>query len=120
MSVNICYFFNYSKSLPELAEDINERLGCSLAPYEGDPEDFFERFLSMDFSLHTAEGYVNDNELDLENFKYQLGFRTPAGGADARPIQLPAMAMVTYALHRWYGVTGILVYEVQILLARYE
>jgi hypothetical protein len=120
MSVTIDYFFNYSKPLPELAKDVNECLGCSLAAYEGDPDDLFDRFLSMEFSLHVADSYENDRELDFENFRYALGFRTPWGEADARPIQVGAMAIVIYALHRSLGITGILVFDMQTLLARYE
>lgn len=119
MSVVIDYFFNYPKDLQELAADINTTLGCNLSPYEGDPQDYFSRFLSMEFSLSSSEYLVNDRELDFENFRYELGFRTPWGGADARPIQLPAILLVIYALHRWLGITGMLVYDVQILLARY-
>ncbi|HEX8681734.1 MAG TPA: hypothetical protein VF707_05430 [Ardenticatenaceae bacterium] len=120
MSVTIQYFFNSPKDPEELGRDINNCLGCSLAPYEGDPEDLFDRFLSMEFTLQIADEYVNDKELDLENFGYYLDFRTPVGDADARAIQVPAMLMVIFALHRCFGITGILVFDVQILLARYE
>lgn len=108
MSVSLDYFFNYAKALPDLTADINRCLGCSLAPYEDNPADLFDRFLSMEFSLHTAAGYENDRELDSENFHYKIDFRTPWGDAAARPIQLPAMLMVAYALHRWHGITGTL------------
>jgi len=120
MSQTLEYFFNYPKPLSELAEDVNNCLGCSLSPYENDPEDLFDRFLSMEFSLHTADGYENDRELDFENFHYQLSFRTPWPDADAHPIRLPAMLIVAYALHRKYGIVGMLVSNMQRLLTRYE
>ncbi len=119
MSYTIDFFFNSPKSLTELTEDINNCLGCSLAPIPDDPQVLFTRFLSMEFWFSEAD-YGNDRELDFENFSYQLGFKTWMGGANARPIQLPAIAMVVYGLHRQLSLTGILVFDVQILLARYE
>jgi hypothetical protein len=120
MSSTSSYFFNYDKSLPELAAEINLSLGCSLSPYEGDGEDLFARFLSMEFSLQAATGYENDGDLDFENFAYNIDFRVPWPNAAARPLQLPAMAVVIYALHHRMGITGLLVNEMSTLLARYE
>ena len=119
MSATINYFFNYNGSLLELASATNTWLGCNLAPYEGNQELFFSRFLSMEFSLSSADHLENDGELDFENFQYELGFRTPVPDATARPIQLPAILVVVYALHRSLDITGLLVYEVDIPLARY-
>lgn len=120
MSVTIDLFFNHPKSLTDLGTEINACLGCSLAPYEGDNEDLFDYFMGMEFSLDSAEGYENDREVDFENFAYEIGFRVPVPNTDMRPAMLPAMALVTYTLHRWLGITGILVHDVQTLLARYE
>jgi hypothetical protein len=111
MSSTNSYFFNNDKSLPELAAEINLSLGCSLSPYQGNDEDLFARFLGMEFSLHAATGYENDGEPDFENFAYKLGFRVPWPNAAARPIQLPAMAVVVYGLHLRLGITGLLVNE---------
>ncbi|HET9493060.1 MAG TPA: hypothetical protein VFR15_02400 [Chloroflexia bacterium] len=120
MSVHISYHFNYPKDLRGLAADINTWIGCNLSPYDGNELDsYYARFLGMEFSLRSAEGYVNDGELDLENFSYQLGFRTPVPDAGMRPTQLPAILVVVYALHHSLGITGMLVYEVESLLARY-
>jgi hypothetical protein len=33
---------------------------------------------------------------------------------------LPSIATVVYALHRWLGITGMLVFDMGRLLARYE
>ena len=120
MSVSVEYFFNDPKGLAELAADVNACLGCNLAPYEGNADDLFDRFLSMEFSLHTADGFVNDRDLDLESYAYYLDFRVPAGEGDALTIQVPAMLTVVYALYRGLGITGLLVYNTQRLLARYE
>jgi hypothetical protein len=119
MSITIDYFFNYSNDFPELTRNINAWLGSSLAPYEGDAEDLFCRFLPMEFSLSTHD-LENDDELDFENYKYELGFRVPAPDADLRTIQLPAITLVAYTLYRQMKITGMLVYDAQTLLARYE
>jgi hypothetical protein len=120
MSYKIGYLFNYPQDLAQTAKDINECLGCSLAPYLGDTDHWFDRFLSMEFSFGKIEGFENEGELDFENFRYEINFRTAVGAARARPIQLPAIATVVYALYRWLGITGILVFDMQILIARYE
>lgn len=57
MSVTNAFFFNYPKALADLGTEINACLGCSLAPYEGNPENLFDYFMGMEFSLHSAEGY---------------------------------------------------------------
>lgn len=119
MSCTINYFFNYPQDLAQTAEDINECLGCSLAPYLGNTDDWFDIFLSMEFSFGEHR-LGNNGELDYENFRYGIDFRTSAGASAARPIQLPAIAAVVYALYRELGITGILVFDVQILIARYE
>ncbi len=74
----------------------------------------------MEFDLITAEGYDNDRDLDFENFAYYVRFKTWATSEDAKPIQVPLMLTVIYALHRWLGITGMLVWEMGTLLARYE
>lgn len=119
MSITIDYFFNHSDDLPELTRNINAWLGCSLARYEGNTKVLFCRFLAMEFSLSTHD-LENDRELDFETYKYNLGFRVPAPDADLRISQLPAMALVAYTLFRRMKITGMLVYDVPILLARYE
>ena len=119
MSICIDYFFNHSHDLSALAQEINDWVGCSLSPYEGNPEDLFCRFFGMELSLskHTLE---NDRELNFEDFTYQLGIRIPIPDANLRAMQLPAIALMAYALYRRLKITGMLVYDVQILLARYE
>ncbi len=120
MSVSVEYFFNYPKGLAELAADVNACLGCNLAPYEGEAENLFDRFLSMELSLRPAEGFDNDPELEFEQYAYYLDFRVSASELDALTIQIPAMLTVVYALYRLLEITGMLVYDTQHLLARYE
>ena len=119
MSVCIDYYFNHPHELSALAQEINGWVGFSLSPYEGNPEDLFCRFFGMELSLskHSLE---NDRELNFEDFAYQLGIRIPLPDADLRSMQFPAVALLAYALYRRMGIVGMLVYDVQILLARYE
>lgn len=119
MSITVDYFFNHSDNLLELAENINAWLGCSLTPYENDPEDFFCRFLTMEFSL-SKHNFENDGELNFERYRYEIGFRTPVPDGDLRILQLPTIALIAYSLYRRMKIVGMLVYDVQILLAEYE
>jgi hypothetical protein len=119
MSITIDYFFNFPKPIDQTAEAINTWIGCNLGPYQDDPGDLYSRFLGMEFTLweHTLE---NDGELDYESYKYAIGIRTPIPEAEFRMLQLPTMAFLVFALHRKLGITGMLAYDVQVLLGRYE
>ncbi len=96
MSITIDYFFNHSNDLLELTNNINLGLGCSLAPYEDDPENLFCRFFGMEFSL-SRHNLENDGECKFEDYAYDLGFRVPAPDGDLRTIQLPTISLITYA-----------------------
>jgi len=119
MSVTVDFFFNHPDNLAETAKSINGWLGCSLMPYEGNEEDLFCRFLAMEFSLseHSLE---NDRDCNFEDYRYEIGFRVPAPDGDLRMMQIPAIALVIYTLLSRMGITGMLVYDVQLLLAKYE
>ena len=120
MSISIAYFFNSDLTLPALGETLDRVLGCHLAPYESDPADLFCRLFSLETSLgeHTLE---DDRELNFTAFRYQLDTRTPWGDADLRDIQLGLMATIPQLLYRRAGIAaGLLVQDVQKLLARYE
>ena len=118
MSICVDYFFNHPSELTALAKDINGWVGCSLAPYEGDPEDLFCRFFAMELSL-SKHSFENDRDLSFEDFSYRLGIRSPIPEADLRAMQIPAVAFIAYALFRRMGIVGMLVYDAQSLLARY-
>jgi hypothetical protein len=119
MSICVDYFFNHSDDLGPLSRKLSGWLGCSLAPYEGNPQDLFGRFLGMelDLSIHSFE---NDRELNFEDFTYRLGIRSPIPDADLRALQIPAMALIARTLFYRMNVVGMLVYDMQHLLARYE
>jgi hypothetical protein len=119
MSICIDYFFNHEDELPALSRKISGWLGCFLAPYEGDPQDLFSRFLGMELDLG-RHSFENDRELNFEDYTYHLGIRTPIPDADLRRMQIPAMVLIAHALFYRMNLKGILVYDMQHLLARYE
>lgn len=119
MSITVDFFFNHPNNLAETAKSINGWLGCSLTPYEDDQENLFCRFLAMEFSL-SEHNLENDRDCNFEDYGYELSFRTPIPDSDFRIIQIPAIALVIYTLFSRMGITGMLVYDVQLLLAKYE
>lgn len=120
MSITVAYFFNSEMSLPQLAESVNGCLGCSFAPYKGDEQDMFCRLLSIELDL-CRHDLVNDCALDFENYQYELGTRTAVPDGDLRQIQVELVAMITFILYRRLNIDrGMLVFEVQTLLARYR
>src|SRR5690349_928008 len=119
MSVNIGYFFNRDAGLTDVARELHAWLGCDLQSYANDPNDLYCRFLGMELSLR-AHNLISDGELDFEKYHYELDLRTPAPDADLRPLQLMTMTSLVYAGYRRLKITGMLVFDVQTLLARYE
>lgn len=121
MSTSFTYFFNNPKIFSILADDINNTLGCHLAPYEQDKSALFCRFLSMELSFGDNEGYVNDRELDYQNYKYNIEIRIPEPDNDLLCIALQTVASIAYALYARLDISqGMLVYDMQTLLAKYE
>jgi|SRR5262245_16468248 len=119
MSITVDYFFNYPGDLASITELVNKSVGCSLSPYKGDSQDMFSRFLGMELSL-SSHDFENDRDLNFEEYTFQLSLRTPMGLAALRGMQLSAMAYIAYVLYFGLKVSGMLVYDGQTLLARYE
>ena len=119
MSITVDYFFNYEGSLPVLAGKINSWVGCSFLSHEVTPTNLSCRFLGIELSLST-HSFENDGEINFENYAYCLSLRTPMPDADLRRIQIPAMVLIAYALYYRMSLKGMLVYDMQHLLARYE
>lgn len=119
MSITVDYFFNHIDSLADAAEQVNMSIGCSLLPYQGDANDFYSRFFGMDLDLLKTE-FENDRDLNFEDYKFHLSLRTSVGMAACRPLQIPTMISVAYALCLQLHITGMLVFDGQVLLARYE
>lgn len=119
MSVDLQYFFNSPLRLAELAEVLNGELSCTLKPYQEDETDYFTRLLGIEFSL-SGHQFDNDRDLDFDNFAYYVDLRTSWGASARRNIQLPLLLMIASVLQDRLGYPGILVYDIQTLLARYE
>ena len=120
MSINVSYFFNSDLPLCTLGEHVGRAIGCRFEPYQGDSSDLFCRLLSVEVSLseHSLE---NDGDLDFESTQFQLDTRTSMTDADLRDVQLVLMATVPMLLYRRAGIAaGMLVYDIQRLLGRYE
>ena len=119
MSITVDYFFNCDASLAQVADLVNSSIGSCLLPYQGDHNDFFCKFLGMDLDLQKPE-FENDGDLNFEDYGFHLSLRTSVGMAPLRPIQIPAIISIVLALEFRSHVTGMLVFDGQILLARYE
>jgi hypothetical protein len=119
VSVTTEYYFNAPHDLPALAEELSGALGCDLKPYKGDEKDYFARFMGMEFSLGPCD-LESDGELEYESFAYEVSFRTSWGAAHWRPIQLPTLLCVVKVLQQRFEYEGMLVYDLDVLLARYE
>jgi len=120
MSIAIEYLFNADADTGELAKAINSVLGTSLAPIEDDTNTFACELFGMELVFRADHGYVNDRDADFESYRFVIGNKT-WGSDSLRSIQLETMFMVAFVLHQRLGIAqGMLVYEVQRVLGRYE
>ena len=126
-STIINYFFNSKRPLPELATEISEAVGYSLAPSLGLPESVFtvSPFPGMALDLvvnnKSEEGYEDNDDGDFQykhyDYEFVAIFREQT---DVNPIQLPILLSAVDFLHRKHGITGMLVYNFSVILAKYE
>jgi hypothetical protein len=122
MSITVEYSFNSDLALPELASEIRRRIGCVLEPDPADPKGLFSGILfGMELTLCMEHGLVNDLDLNFEDYRYQIGNKTWAG-SPLRSIQVEVIALTAFFLHDTSLAIhrGMLTFEVQTLLARYE
>ena len=123
MSIYVSYYFNMPSkptNLSDLAAQVNKALGCHLQPQEGNLDIFSSIVFDIELILSMNTDSVNDRDLEFEAFDYCLDARTFAGHAYLRPIQLPMMMLNAFALFSNMQITGMLVFDSQILLARYS
>jgi hypothetical protein len=119
MSQTIDYFFNFSGQFGELAQLIRAEIGVELSPCFEGSLDLCGRLLGMDLFLGTNE-CENDQGIQFEDYRYNLDLTTYLPDGDLRPLQVAVMVAMPYLLYRRYGITGMLVFEQQHLIARYE
>jgi hypothetical protein len=118
VSVTIEYYFNSPLELPALAEQLNVALGCHLMPFQDDTREYLTRLMGMPFELKPCD-FENDGELEFESYTHSVRFRT-RGRQGLQEIQLPALLCVAAVLQKRLEYDGMLVYDVDVLLARYK
>jgi hypothetical protein len=120
MSATIDFVFNSPDDLIETGGRLNSTLGVVLQPYAGHRNDLFTHFLGLELSL-VACSLDDDRDLDFSRYRFMLSTRTAWSASDRRAYQLEATALAAYALLTVGAVQdGMLVYDVQRLLARYS
>ncbi|MFI7675420.1 hypothetical protein [Actinophytocola sp. NPDC049390] len=110
MSITVEYYFRSSLPLPELAAQIAAPLGCHL-PLEN------ALLLGTRLTLGRCTE-ENDGELAFEAYNYELVLRTR--GRHFRATLIPNMLSVVRVLQELFGYSGMLVYDLAILLAKYD
>ena len=110
MSVSVEYYFWSDLPLPELTEKVSVPLGCS-------PPLADRLFLGARLTLERYEE-ENDGELDFESYNHSISLRN--SGGRFRPTQLPTMLSVIRVLQEVFGYPGMLVYDLAVLLAKYD
>lgn len=118
MSATIEYYFNSPLELPALAEQLNVALGGNLRPFKDVEKEYLTRLMGMPFELDRCT-WENDGELNFESYAYSVLFRTRGRGG-LQEIQLPALLCVARVLQQRFEYDGMLVYNLAILLAKYE
>ena len=119
MSQTFDYFLSYDGSLAELADMVRAEVGVHLSPCGDTSDDLCGRLLGMDFFLGT-HNFVEDQGIPFEAYRYYLGLKTFLPDGDLRPLQVAVMVAMPYLLFRRHGLTGMLVFDLQRLIASYE
>ena len=120
MSTSVHYFFNSERNFEDLTSDINGWLGCNLAPYE-DSDVQFDRFMGMELGLDHDHGFENDRDVNFEDYRYSVDIRIPAPDGDLGYIREATVSCIVHVLYCRMGISdGLLVYNTQRVIARYE
>jgi hypothetical protein len=119
MSVFVQYDFSSSSNITDLANSINQAIGCNLQ-LKGESTDFFE-CLFLDVVLSLVEQDSNrGTKATQTSHQYQLVSKTWMNTTDTRALQVPAISMIAYVLFFRMGITGSLLLEDEHILATYE
>lgn len=121
MSTNFTYWFNSPQSFPVLAKNINRVLGCNLQSLSANESNMFCKFMSLELYFGDNLNYENDRDLDFENYQYNLDITIFFADNDLLCIALSTLSIIAYILLARLKITdGMLVYDTQILLAKYK
>jgi hypothetical protein len=118
MSQTIDYFFNYQGKIADLAAEVEILFGARLDRAEGS-DTHFGRLLGIEFSLYEHD-YNNDHGIPFEQYRYCASTRTALPDVELRPLQVTIAAAIPYLFFRGLGVTGMLVFDLQHLVAAYS
>ena len=110
MSVTVEYYFRSDLSLSDLTAQISTPLGCR-------PPLADTLLLGTRLTLDRCEE-ENDGELEFEAYNYELVLRT--NGRHFRATLIPTMLSVVRVLQELFGYHGMVVYNLAILLAKYD
>jgi hypothetical protein len=119
VSITVEYYFSSPRTMPDLADELNGALACELKPFAGDETDYLTRVLGMEFHLEPHED-ENDGDLEFAVYDHSVRIRTSGSAGHCRPIQLPAMMSVAHLMQHRLGYAGMLVFNLGVLLAKYE
>jgi hypothetical protein len=119
MSQTFEYFLNYNGSLAELADMVRAAVGVHLSPCSDTSDDLCGQLLGMDFFLGTHD-YEDDQGIPFGDYRYELGLKTFLPDGDLRSLQVAVMVAMPYLLYHRHGLTGMLVFDLQYLIASYE
>jgi hypothetical protein len=111
MSVTVEYCFRSDLSLADLNAQIGPPLSCWDRPLED------SLLLGTRLTLGRCEE-ENDGELEYEAYNYELVMRT--SGRHFRATLIPTMLSVVRVLQELFGYPGMVVYNLAILLAKYD
>ena len=110
MSITVEYYFRSELSRADLAKQISAPLGCGPTLQD-------TLLLGTRLTLGRCTE-PNDGELEFEAYNYELALRTR--GRPFRATLIPNMLSVVRVLQELFGYAGMLVYDLAILLAKYD
>jgi hypothetical protein len=119
MSQTLDYYFNYDAELNGLADWFHGEIGANLSPCDPTATYYCGQLFGMDFYLGTHD-LENDMGIPFENYRYCAGLKTFVPNGDLRPLQVAVMIAMPHLLFRRLGISGILVFDAQQLIAGYE
>lgn len=116
MSYSIDYFFNSEKSFEQLCEEMNAYLDFKFEPSKEYEDHVYNRTLGIGFDFYIHD-FESDRTLNFEDYKYYIGL---TGQLYAKDFRLSIMAFAADMLYSQMGISdGILVFDVQRILAKY-
>jgi hypothetical protein len=120
MSVSLEFYFNWQGTVAEMAVSLRRLVGVDFNTSIGREDIYTAIWAGLEVSLQGNDQLDAPPELDFESFRYVLTFYTSAGRSVYRPVQLELSIILIYLLWAEFQVTGILAFDAQRLLARYQ